>query len=303
MTFPVLLHPGFHKTGTTFLQDVVFDDARNFIQPWSRPLIAEQMIDPHELAFDVKTVRARFLAEMPATSGKAIPVLSEEGLSGNPFNGARESAAMARKLRAVFDNAKVLITVRAQRGILRATYIQYLKAYGRRPPEQFFWPPRYPEFCAFDPDAYQFDRLVRFYVELFGARNVLVLPQELLRKDQAQFLHMLGAFVGRDLRDMRGGKEGRNVSPGAGGMRFLRIGNRFAPSAFNETAPPGASWLLSTVFRSLGYRQSGLFSADVSRMAQLLDRFDGYYRESNLLLQQYCPVDLAALGFDLPSNN
>lgn len=298
---PVLIHPGYHKTGTTFLQEVVFADPARFVQPWSRPFISGTIITPHELDFDAGALRARYVQEAGVARPDVITVLSEEGLCGNPFNGARESGIYARKLRAIFDEAKILITVRHQQAMLRAVYIQYLKAFGRRSPKQFFAPPRFPEFSAFDPDIYCFDRLADHYAGLFGAENVLVLPQELLRRDRAGFLSALTRFVGARTQapSPEGDGEGRNISPPAAGTPFLRLGNHFAPSAFNEHDLLTRSDMMAGLFRSIGYRKTPFFGGEAARLDRAVGQFAGRYGASNRALQSYCPVDLAALGYEM----
>lgn len=298
---PVLIHPGFHKTGTTYLQEVVFANGPSFVQPWSRQLVYDHIIEPHEFAFDVKHAKAAFEAECKRASGEALAVLSEEGLCGNPFNGAREAGIHARKLKALFDEAYIVLTVRSQPGMLRAVYIQYLKAFGRRSPETFYHPPRYPEFSAFDPDIYHYDRLADCYATLFGKERVLVLPQELLQRDEEAFVAAIGRFTRRDMPARThdaDGTDGRNVSPSPAGVPFLRFGNHFVKSAFNES---GFGDLLATsgsLFRSLGYRKTPFFRNKAAEFRDLIAKYSERYSESNARLQAYCPFDLALYGYE-----
>lgn len=301
---PVLIHPGFHKTGTTYLQEVLFANSASFIQPWARQLVYDHIIDPHEFAFDPATTRAVFETALKGAGNNALPVLSEEGLCGNPFNGAREAGIHARKLKAVFDNAYILLTVRSQPGMLRAVYIQYLKAYGRRSPEAFYRPPRYPEFSAFDPDSYQYDRLAEFYAGLFGKERVLVLPQELLQRDEKSFLDAIGRFIGRAVAGAvsdASGTDGRNISPSPAGVPFLRLGNHFVAGAFNESGLGVASTKIGSLFRSLGYRKTPFFQDKAAEFHNLISEYAGRYAASNARLQSYCPVDLAPLGYEMQS--
>jgi len=299
---PVLIHPGFHKTGTTYLQEVLFADTRTFQQPWPRDFLYQHVIDPHELAFSAKNTRKSFDELTSTASASTIPVLSEEGLCGNPFNGAREAGILARKLRAIFDDARILLTVRSQPGMLRAVYIQYLKAYGRRSPETFFSPPRFPEFSAFDPDIYKYDRLAALYAELFGAENVLVLPQELLQRDEKNFLRAVGKLVGSEMAVTppdHAGNEDRNVSPSPSGVPFLRFGNHFSSSAFNESGLGRSLGGLASAFRSIGYRKTPFFGNKPDEFRRLIDQFQGYYAQSNARLQAFCPVELSTLGYEV----
>lgn len=302
MSEPVLIHPGFHKTGTTYLQEVVFANGPSFIQPWTRQLVYDHIIDPHEFAFDAETARVEFAAARGRVPADALAVLSEEGLCGNPFNGAREAGVHARKLKALFGNAYILLTVRSQPGMLRAVYIQYLKAFGRRSPETFYHPPRYPEFSAFDPDVYHYDRLADCYAALFGKERVLVLPQELLQRDEKAFVGEIGKFTGRNIiwgAQNKGSSRGRNVSPSPAGVPFLRFGNHFVPSAFNESGLGGAFANIGSLFRSLGYRKTPFFRGKAAEFANVIAGYSNRYAVSNSRLQAYCPVDLAELGYEM----
>lgn len=302
MSEPVLIHPGFHKTGTTYLQEVLFARRAGFSQPWTRQLVYDHIIDQHEFAFDAEAARAAFGEARKNAPIGALPVLSEEGLCGNPFNGAREAGLHARKLRALFDDAYILLTVRAQPGMLRAVYIQYLKAFGRRSPARFYDPPRYPEFSAFDADVYQYDRLADCYAALFGRDRVLVLPQELLQRDETAFVNAIAKFTGRNVGSAPQGKagaDGRNISPSPAGVPFLRLGNHFVPSAFNESGLGRIFALAGSVFRSLGYRKTPFFGGKAEEFRALIARHEGRYAASNARLQAYCPVDLSALGYEI----
>lgn len=303
MSKPVLIHVGFHKTGTTYLQEVVFADTRHFVQPWSRQFIYDRIIDPHELAFDSQDVREACAVALSRVPANVVPVLSEEGLCGNPFNGAREAGILARKIRATFDDARILLTVRSQPGMLRAVYIQYLKAYGRRGPAEFYDPPRFPEFSAFDPDIYRYDRLASLYAELFGAANVLALPQELLRDNESAFLRAIGDLVGTahiEAPLRKHPARNRNVSPSPAGVPFLRLGNHFSQSAFNENGFGSLLSYAGIVLRSLGYKNTPFFRNKAGEFSRLVDGHMGRYTESNAALQRFCPVDLASLGYEMP---
>ncbi len=296
----ILIHPGFHKTGTTFLQNVLFSGAAGFAQPWSRAFIDEHLMRPHPLAFDRDAARARFAAEAAQASG--LCVLSEEGLGGNPFNGAREAKANADKLAATFDHARVLITIRRQQDMIRSVYIQYLKAGGRRTLHQFLSDAPEPEFFTFDADIFHYDRLVLYYERLFGAGSVLVMPQEYLRRDVAAATALIGAHVGvlgLVAPAVPSDRKRDNLSPPLASAPLLRHGNRFASGPFNETASfPGP--LAARGLRSLGYRQRGLFTGLERRLrAHIETTFAGHFAESNRHLQALAPVPLAEFRYDL----
>ena len=294
----ILIHPGFHKTGTTFLQNAVFADESTFIRPWDRATVARAIIQPHPLAFEPDAARRDLVGALAAAETRTV-VLSEEGLSGNPFIGARGSADLARRLHALFPQARVLLTVRRQSELLPSLYTQYLKEGGRRSPDAFFTPAIYPEFPHFDPGIFCFDRLARAYAQLFGTERLLVLPQELLRQDQTAFLAALARFIDTGplsaavATDRRTG----NTSPSIGNGALFRIGNRFLRSPFNETGTLARRFTPARVIRSMAYALPSSGEKERARVAAAIAPFVPQFEQSNRNLQAFCPVDLARFGY------
>src|SRR5258708_38125999 len=101
---PLLIHPGFHKTGTTFLQREIFTDQRLFRLLWGHEEVHRYVIGPHELDFDPRAGRDAIavLRSAGAPAPGLIDVVSSETLCGTPFFGSRESAPRARGPKAIF---------------------------------------------------------------------------------------------------------------------------------------------------------------------------------------------------------
>ncbi len=298
----VLIHPAFHKTGTTYLQYGLFADKEQFNQPWSRDFIEAHLIRPHPLRFDADSARAQFLKLADLTPHSVITVLSEEGLGGNPHHGAREAGITAAKLKSVFGEAKILFTVRRQPEMLRSLYIQYLKEGGKHSAENFFSPKLYSEFFAFDPEVFAYHHIVNHYAEIFGATNIIVLPQEYLQHDELGFVTALGNFLGQALHPAVAKAQGvaRNASPPESSIPLLRLGNHFHKGPLNEPGFINASFL-GNAFRSLGYTQRLLFKGEGARLkAFIKTKFTGHYAQSNAALQKYVPVSLKAYKYEIP---
>ncbi len=298
----VLIHPAFHKTGTTYLQYGLFADAAQFCQPWSRAFIEAHLIKPHPLRFNAENARALFQKQTDMTPTSVITVLSEEGLGGNPHYGAREAGTTAAKLKAVFGEAKILFTIRRQPDMLRSLYIQYLKEGGKHSASNFFLPKLYSEFFAFDPEVFAYHHIVNHYAGFFGASNIIVLPQEYLKHDEAGFIAALGRFLGQTLRPAVEKQHDvvRNISPPESSIPFMRLGNHFYKGPLNEPGFINTS-LLGNVFRSLGYNQRLLFKGEGARLRALIQtQFSGHYAQSNAELQKYVPVSLKDYQYELP---
>ncbi len=302
---PLLIHPGFHKTGTTFLQTEVFTDQRLFRQLWSHDDVDRHVIRPHDLDFDPTPARDEIarLRRRPAVG--LVDVVSSETLSGNLFFGLRENAALAHRVKTIFEQGKILITVRKQLPIIRSTYMMYLDMGGTLRPEAFLNPtPDYTHF-GFDGRMFEFHKIVELYGQLFGADNVLVLPQEVLERDGNGFLVALCRFCGLEDQTTAlsaGEKPRRGVGAPAAAMPLLRFANRLKGGQVNtrEMRPPLA--FVGSALGRLARRQLWPSDADARLDATIRQRFAGAFASSNARLQSFSPFDLRALGYEMPEH-
>ncbi len=137
----LLIHVGLHKTGTTWLQDRVFvNNKLGFDSPWgpmASPAVAEFMlVDP--LSFDAKATLARLGPDVDASRAKGyIPVLSHEGLSSRPVRGTYYAPTVAGRLHEVFPNARIVIGIREQKGMILSLYRQFVRNGGVYSLKQF----------------------------------------------------------------------------------------------------------------------------------------------------------------------
>ncbi len=303
---PLLIHPGFHKTGTTFLQREIFTDQRLFRLLWGHEEVHRYVIGPHELDFDPRSGREAIDALRSPGAPDLIDVISSETLCGTPFFGSRESAARARRLKAIFGEAQILITVRRQKIILRSIYLQYLRQGGTLNAAAFFDQERPYDYFGFDAKVFEYHKLVELYAELFGEENILVLTQETLRPDPDGFVRTLCAFCVQEAEvatTSPGPSRSQNVSPEASGIPLLRLASRLQGGPVNpEMRTPLASlgWLL----RRVAQRQTWFFRDQSARLDEAIaQRFTGRFADSNARLQKYAADDLAELGYEISARS
>ena len=299
---PVLIHPGFHKTGTTFLQNRIFSDERVFRAVWSHGEIDRYVIRPHDLDFDPMPGRQDIATRRRASQPGLIDIVSSETLCGQPFTGSREAVMQARRLKDIFDGAKIVFTIRKQAFIIKAIYIQYLIMGGLLSPEEFFDRKGLYGYFSFDAHVFEFHKLVEFYAGLFGDENIIVLTQEELKKDLGAFVQKLRLFC--DVADCEtpislGDKGHDGVSPPPTGIPLLRLANRFRTVAVNADAPARLP-LVGRLLVNVAYRQSWLFRDQGARLDSAIhERFDGMFGASNLRLQRFAPANLRSLGYEM----
>lgn len=196
-----LIHIGYHKTGSTWLQRNLFvNAAQGYCTPWGRlTVIQSDLVTPNALDFHPDAVRDRLAPRLEQAGREGlVPVITSERLSGSPHSGGFDSAMLARRLQAVFPEARILIVIREQRSAIRSSYGQYVKEGGAVSLRRYLRPPKQgvARFPAFERSHFRYDRLIRLYLELFGPERVLALPFEWFRAEPEAFLEAIGAFAG-----------------------------------------------------------------------------------------------------------
>jgi len=196
---PILLHVGYHKTATTWMQTRLFMPENGYRQLMDHQEIHDLIVGPHGLEFDAAPARALIETRLADLKPGEVPVISSEILSGQPFSGARESDAFAARLKQIVPDARILVSIRAQLKILPSVYMQYLLRGGTMAPMQFFTEVPKVGYHRFNPVHFEYHRLLGLYQRLFGAANTFVLQQERLQSGAQVAAEELAAFSGNDL--------------------------------------------------------------------------------------------------------
>ena len=298
----ILIHPGFHKTGTSFLQQSVFADERFFNSLLSHQEAHNLLVGPSPFEFNVEDVKRRIADAACERRHGAADVISSEILSGTMFQGSRDASMIAERLKEVCPDARILLTVRSQTSLAKSVYLQYVNRGGRRKVEHFFRHQPEPGYHWFSPRVFQFHNLIEYYAALFGKDNVIVLPQELLKKDRSHYLRLLFEFADLQFNketDNRISSKAVGKSPPASGIPILRAGNLFRQTPLN---PEGIT-RLALIGNSLGRLaftwRVGAERADRKLSDRIRAEVAGKYGLSNSRTQKFCPVDLSKLGYEV----
>lgn len=297
---PLLIHPGFHKTGTTFLQSSVFSTNDVFARFGAHADADRLFVRPHELTFDPRQARAE-LEAFRAQAGDRIPVLSTEILCGNPFDGARDCATIAKRLRAAVNDARILFTVREPLARIRSIYQQYVKMGGTLLPEPFLEGEAPAQFYKFDPIVVEHHRLVEVYADLFGPENVLVLTQEQLKADLPGFLATLTSFAAGAAVPVDASRSAVGVSPSQSALPLLRAANRFLGLPLNPEMRRGPRWLGKSLRRAAMHLPQLSSAGSNTLKAAVQARYPHRFADSNARLQRFSPAELGTLGYALPA--
>lgn len=302
-----IVHLGYHKTATTWLQAQVFPRAtsHDFIP---RRTVQEAFLAPAGLHFSPEQA-----AQVLGLRERDRPVLlSEENLSGYIHNGGLHgflAPEMARRIKAVLPDARIVVFIRNQFDVCRASYAQYVSGGGTWGAPRYFETARHVRGAltrpwkapAFEFEHFEYDRLVAHYDALFGADRVHVYPYEWLH-DRGALLARLSGDLGLALEDLPAGDARANRSLGGIGMAVMRKVNLFTRQSVvnkdrivdlpgGQVLRHGAKWLVS--------RLPGLNRGPARLPDRLRQRIAEHYPQSNQRLLALRDLPLGELGYPM----
>lgn len=306
----LLIHIGFHKTGSSWLQDNLLRTKNGTFHSISdlapHFLIdkAKHTLNPFDLNLDVLNAELeQILAVSPVPAGH-IPVISYERLSGSPFAAGNNSLSHALRLREMFPQARILIVIREQQSVILSGYFQYLTGGGTFSIDKYLNAYHNGLRPYFSMNHYQYHHIIKGYIDLFGKENVLVVPYEVFKKDKMAFFNQLSEFVEQkiDLSQVVFDKP-VNINH----HQFVRYRFRFLNALIKPTELNNFSWLSNRVTSSLSWRLMKLLlklplsSLDRKVKNKLNDKIGkaiaGKYTTSNQLTSELIGTDLESLGY------
>jgi hypothetical protein len=188
------LHIGLHKTATKWLQTEVFPNHPELFVIQVRSPEQDLRLEIDKLyqvpygMLDEGRWRANFqrLLQDVNFEGRKL------GISNEAYSG-KDSAALAERLHRLFSPTKIILILRHPVDFIRSMYQQYVMQGGTQRLNTLLNDVNIPGQAITHKVNYA--ALVGLYQGLFGADNVLVLPFELLVRDQSDFLRRLWDFT------------------------------------------------------------------------------------------------------------
>ena len=308
MTDKLLLHVGYHKTATTWLQRRVFDVPESGFEwilgrKWEA---RKHLVAPTSLCFDAAEARRHFeTALQSATAAGRTPVISDERLSGNPHSGGYDSRENAERLVRTFPEARVLLVIRRQADVIYSTYDQYVEAGGTCSIRDYLSRRTRHAMPSFRLEHFEYHRLISLYMDLFGRDRVLVLPYERLRSVPAEFLADIMRFAGNPRPFLPDPGQRANAGRPALLGAVLRRLNPFLVrddlNGYSILAVPHARRVIYPALkacvewlpRSWNERIEGSVRAEIHAACR------GRYGSSNRRTAELTGLDLAAAGYDV----
>lgn len=306
-----LLHIGYHKTGSTWLQNHLFvrEDA-GFVVPFDRKTTLNRaIVEPYPLTFDAAAARAALRPDVEAAieQGK-VPVITSEALCGGDTSGGYQSKELADRLHAVFPDGKVLIIIREQRSMILSSYSMYLRGGGLLRLKDYLDLPRFPHAIPFfSLEFFEYDHLIAYYQNLFGPERVLVLPYEMFAREPDRFAGEILRFSGaKEITGLPFDARPKKMWP-AFSVALRRYMNPF----FDRVVQNGYSWMCPDV--RMRYVSNWFFwrvvnpnapeglsqRIETGWKARIAARVRGIYAKSNRRTAGLIGRDLSTYGYDV----
>ena len=303
----ILFHVGYIKTATTYLQNQIHNGeipglALGAGEATRAQLVANFILaDDYEFNPEISRQKLAPFNEEIQRLGN-LPVWSEETLLGNPPSSRYDGYLNAKKIKASYPDARILITVRKQQDIALSIYREYVLGGGTLKLEQFIG--HGDEALSYSPPLrlafLHYDKAASHYIELFGRERVLVLPQELLNSEPETYFRMLSDFTGRNLpvpqRASRDHAAEHYVT-----FQVRRILN---PLFQKDPCKPGNTGVRKSLNRALFHlnRLPGMQRSD-RKFEKFRDtikkRYQGVFSSSNRKLMDLTGLPLGNLGYDI----
>jgi Sulfotransferase family len=308
---PVLLHIGYHKTGSRWLRHLFFGNPATgygWVDKAGEEHPVRRLVAVRPFEFDADRARAEFepLLRKIVDAGLS-PVVSFERLSGNPFSGGYDSKEIADRLVQVFPEGRVLVVVREQRSMIVSTYKQYVREGGALPVSKFMRPPtsRSRRVPLFDLRHFEYHHLIAYYRRLFGPERVLALPYEQFRSDPRSFVRRLAEFAGRPLSDEQLDAlpfdSRTNPGPPATTIAARRWLNVIGVRTDLNPAPPLANpffWRLGKRIDRFDLAPPRAVMHEEEKLRRIVaEKVGDLYAESNRRTVELTGVDLASYGW------
>lgn len=175
----VVIHIGYPKTATTWLQDEYFPKVENFhFESW-------RVVNRYFLLSDSFLFDPVYAKEELNPKEKNLLLSSEFLTTAINFGWhcGNYSISSAHKLRATYPDATIVVFIRRQQSLICSAYQQYIKNGGTFSFKKWLYSGE-----VFSFEHLLFDKLVGLYDSLFGSDNVKIYIYEDFRINSKQFL-------------------------------------------------------------------------------------------------------------------
>lgn len=192
----MLIHIGYPKTASTWFQTHYFTNKHGFFD-LTRSFALNDIVLPKQQDFSINEVKSKLdKILLEKKDENLISVLSHEVLVGNPQSGGYNREEIAYRLKNLFNDPKILILIRKQDLAIYSTYKQYIRTGGKCNLNDYLNPPIDGRIPLFDFGYFEYDKVIKLYQNLFGSKNVYVIPFESFIQNKKNILTDLSNWLG-----------------------------------------------------------------------------------------------------------
>lgn len=265
-----VVHIGFHRTASSFLQTAVFSLLEGYVSN-------AEVLD---------TARS---SPIPVHDPRFPRVYSDENICGSFRGSLKENA---EKLKEIFPEARIIMVIRSQYEIFRSFYFLNLKGGLTLDYKEFV------EKNAGRLFDYHLARSV--YSKLFGAENVFVVLYEDIVAEPRRTVKEIIEFIGDDAGIAERIDPGKKVkpTPSSATLCALRLRNRLLKPV-QTMSPELAAWVRRFGIPANRYLPSKLLGARKleSQYRDMRSVLDEVYKESNSRLFELIGKDIGKYDY------
>ncbi len=291
-----IIHIGYHRTGTTFLQKDIFPQCQQHRFHGHREMVQYKLLDVAWRAD--RSIDYNALQEVYAEEDHYI---SFESFIGPLGEGATLIDVIPARLKKVFGDrpVKILMTIRKQDEFLKSLYAQWVASGGTNK-VQMFLDQTVLEKPRIDLNTFDYLATYNSYAAVFGAENILVLPHELLKADQPKFLALLNEFSDENFQAIEKKKVAINRSLSGYQITWMRMINKFCQTQVSVDYIIPKRWFDTTRHR-LKLQHSNFLrfgKTFTEKEEDYLKELLKNYQDTNAALDQlYQQYDLKQYGY------
>lgn len=298
ITDKITIHIGFTKAASTSLQTFFqnMDCAYNI----NGLNACNYLVGRNPLLFSIEDAVAYFNDEIKhAKLSKKHPIISHERLSGNPHSGHYDIREIADRISIIFPNARIIICIREQISLISSIYKQYIRIGGIKKIQDYLLPIWDFRIPLFDWRNYEFHRIIKYYIDLFGNDNVKVVLVEDLHNSSLDFYRELSSYIGVDLHEKYIPQGILNPGIPDEEIEHQRIRNYFlsVPSSIRDRQPLENNKLLVLFDRIYLIPKFQKYNQSHTIRDEVLKLFQDKFTISNRITEQLINRNLSPLGY------
>lgn len=309
---PILVHVGFPKAGSTWLQRRVFDNAQaGLVSPWEKQSILAldhvRVVDTFIFDEQIESLRAAYNPGLAQAKAAGLtPVISHEHLLLDQIGGWYPIREGVRRIAQLFPQGKILVTIREQKAMMLSAYMEHLRRGHTTRLQRFLGCDAedrlgYGGVCR--KEALLFDKFIDHLHAVFTPDNVLVLPMETL--GQPIFWQRLQQFCptipDNAAEHVDTSHERHHRKSDFVFLKWLNhLGQGRMVTRDRESPLRQAAYGLNLALNRV--TPTALYRRQRQKLQQQIETFIGdYFAPSNARTAKLIDMDLQSLGYDVQS--